>query len=71
MLTEKTLPRAKRVLLMAMAMACGTISSCGFTLEDIRHNVVAGTASFVKAYTGDFWGAVVPGWDEILNAEGE
>lgn len=64
-------PVAKRMLLMAMALACGTVSSCGFGLKDINHNIVAGTAGFVKSYTTGFWDAVIPGLDEIFNAGGE
>lgn len=68
---SRTLPWIKRALLVAMAMGCGTASSCGFGLRDIRHNLVAGTTGFVKSYTTDFWYAVFPGWDDILDGADE
>ena len=63
---KKTLPRTKRAMMLALAVACGTVSACDFGLRDIRHNVVAGTAGFVKGYTTDFWYAVFPEWDDLL-----
>jgi hypothetical protein len=63
------IPKAKRALLIATTIACGTVSSCGLSLRDIRHNVVAGTAGFVTAYTTSFWNTVIPGWDEILTPD--
>jgi hypothetical protein len=68
MLTTTSIPRIKRAILAAMAVACGTVSSCGFGVQDLRHNVIAGSLSFVKSYTADFWGTVIPSWDEILNS---
>lgn len=69
MLHKRDLPRVKRMLLTVMAVGCGAVSSCGFGLKDIRHNVVAGTASFLSAYTVEFWNTVVPSWNEVLNFE--
>ncbi len=51
--------RMKAALLTVSVMAGGTMfSSCG--VVDVRHNVLAGTQAFVKAYTTSVWNALVP-----------
>jgi hypothetical protein len=63
---KKFTAKARRAMLIAVTIACGSVSSCGFGLRDIRHNMVAGTAGFVKSYTTDFFYALFPGWDDIF-----
>ena len=71
MVNGRIVRRAKRTLLVVAAFAAGTVSSCGFNLQDVRHNVVAGTLTFVKSYTTDMWMALLPDWEDILNRAGE
>ena len=68
---RRIMPRVKRVLLVALAIAGSTVSSCGFSLQDVRYNIVGGTMSFVKAYTTDLWEALLPAWEDILNPTDE
>jgi hypothetical protein len=56
----------KSTLLAAMTVAGGTVfTSCGMT--DIRHNVVAGTMSFVEGYTTDMFYALFPPAGELID----
>ncbi len=66
MMNMRKLRGRKVRLLTAMALGGGmAFASC--SAVDIRHNLVAGTQSFVQDYTADLWAALFPPADEIVN----
>lgn len=69
MLTIRAGRRMKTTMLTAIVVAGGTVfTSCG--VVDLRHNLIAGTQSFVKDYTIDLWEALIPPADELINLGG-
>jgi hypothetical protein len=57
-------------LLAALATAGGTVfSSCGWA--DIRHNIIAGTETFIRGYTADLWDALLPSAEDLVNLGAE
>ena len=47
----------------------GMVYSSPCTVADLGLNIVNGTLSFVKGYTGDLWEALVPPADQLLGGE--
>ena len=53
------------------ALAAGTMYGSACSMQDLRHNIIGGTLSFVEGYTGDLWTALVPSADEVINFRGD
>ncbi len=56
---------------MLVTTAFGMLYSSPCTVGDLGHNVVNGTLSFVKGYTADLLGAVVPSADTLIGQPGK
>ncbi len=56
---------------LATLLAGGSMLGSACSVADVRHNFVAGTQAFVKGYTTDLWGALIPTADELLNFGGD
>ena len=48
--------------LMAGGMLLGSVCS----MSDVRHNLSAGTYSFVKGFATDFWDAILPDAEDLV-----
>ena len=61
---HKLVRKVKVSLLVAFAGGAAFASAC--SAVDIRHNVIAGTQSFVKSWVTDLWGVLVPPADDLF-----
>jgi hypothetical protein len=50
-------------------MAAGAVLGSACTWQDVQHNVVSGSLSFVEGYTTSVWEAIVLPADEIFRAD--
>lgn len=67
MLANRNTQRTKVRILGALTLASGMVfSSC--SMVDVRHNLVAGTMSFVKGYTTNLWEALLPAAEDLVGA---
>ncbi len=48
------------------SLTAGVVLSSACSATDVRHNLVAGTQSFIRDYATDFLGAVIPSPDELI-----
>ena len=65
MLQMRLMRRTKSAVLAAMAIVGGTLfASCG--MIDIRQGFVAGTQTFLQAYTADLLASLVPPASDLL-----
>ena len=55
---HKLVRKIKVTLLVAFAGGAAYASAC--SAVDVRHNLIAGTQSFVKSWVTDLWEAIVP-----------
>ncbi len=70
MFAHRNARRARVRILGIITLAGGTVfSSC--TVADVRHNLVAGTMSFIEDYTADVWGALLPPPEALVGSDEE
>ena len=50
-------------------LTAGVVLASACSLTDVRHNVVAGTQSFIRAYATDLWEALIPAPAEIMSGD--
>jgi len=56
-------------LLTVLTAGTALVSLC--SAVDVKHNVVAGTMSFIESYTDALWTEIIPPPSEILGREDE
>lgn len=71
MLTGLSVSIRKLKIGVLAALAAGTAYSSACTMQDVRHNIIGGTLSFVKGYTSDLWAALLPPADVVINLHGD
>lgn len=62
--------RIKLAVLTAMTLGGSALygTSCG--MADLRDNLAAGTLSYVKTSTTEFWSALIPKWSTMIQQQG-
>jgi glyoxylate carboligase len=72
MLSTRVLRRAKKLAMVVTVAASGTLLGWGCTLEDIQHNIVAGTLGYIQASTTSFWSNLIAAddfWAALFNRQ--
>ncbi|MGB2986982.1 MAG: hypothetical protein WBE26_14005 [Phycisphaerae bacterium] len=58
--------RRTKMAALTTLLAGGMLLGSGCSWVDVRHNVIAGTQSFVKGYTTSLWDALIPPPEELI-----
>jgi len=67
MIKSRTLRRLNLSAMVGCAMMAGSVFSSACTLTDLRDNIISGSLGAVKTYVGNFWGALFPTPQEVID----
>ena len=66
MRTRKSNVWKRLKLTVGSSLAAGAVFASACTAADIKHNLVAGTQSFIRSYAADLLEALIPSPEELI-----